>query len=291
MDKVRETLEAYYALGMPRHHWLFEKFLPEGYQATTLSSVRINRLAEVIELKMLVGIFITLTDDFSEHPDYCSEDWVHQLALVTTSPHLSEELLMDSRENRQNAALGLSAQIYQDIFSALRKHSSTQGNLIQAIAFDFQEYYQCLRYSLLVSKQPYIACGVEYRHYSPQNMGMMIVGMIDLLFSPSWKLEELPLMRRIFYLAQRLGHIFNTLATFERERRQGDINNEIILKMMQNVDADSDGVEAAHHLLNEECTALYSSLQEYQLKTFSVPDYLEGIRTLQRLHETLEPYL
>ncbi len=95
---------------------------------------------------------------------------------------------------------------------------------------------------------------------------------------------EFGAIREILLMGQRMGRIFNVLSTRKREAADGDITGEL------SICKDEEQIQVAEQSLRQEVQSLYVQIGEYesQIKAFSVPSFLEGLRKVQELHEKME---
>jgi hypothetical protein len=116
-------------------------------------------------------------------------------------------------------------------------------------------------------------------------MGMVAIGMMDLMALPCLDLAELGEARQVFCLGQRFGRICNVLVTAERERREGDVTSEIAI---------GERFQLPMALrLQHEADSILGVLRERGdgLASFSIPRYAASLDALHALHERLRGVL
>lgn len=274
-----QWLQDYLQLNMGRDERLFTRFLPHGYAITTLSSVSPLLYEHCQLIKWMVGALITLSDDFTDNPQYRSSEWVKAFTAATQSNYQAFSLSAE-----QQKALKLGCQLYEWIQNALVQ-TTAQEKLIPLIEFDLQQYFLNMRFSACLNSDPSMLCKQEYLWYAPHNMGAVIAGMIDLACSDHVDWNEIALMRDVFYCAQRTGHICNTLTTLDRERAEGCLTNEIQLRMLQGQPCSEEAIIMS---LREERSKLHEAIRNKSLNTFCVDSYVNGLQQFQSLHEAMQ---
>lgn len=284
---VEALIKDYFALGFERHIHLFTEFLPKGYAKTTLNSVGNSYYKDLIQIKILLGIFITLYDDFADNPKY-------------QNPHLLTELMkipeQDTGEiNRHKLSkfdrkvLILAESIFFQIHSFLQTLPNAK-RLNSLLLFDLHQFYNGLKYSILVRKIPNIANSMECICYLPHNMGIIMVGMMDLMASIDLIQNEIGTIREFFWYAQRFGNICNTLTTLDRELEQHDFGNEIVL--LAKTALHTTGQDSKYALIKNQLVLeqenIIERLRQFEIRTFSTSEYIKGLMFLQKLHQQMK---
>ncbi len=100
--------------------------------------------------------------------------------------------------------------------------------------YDYRQFFNATLYGYLTNKNLEIINFEEARNYSSANMQIMVLLMIDLMASPSFRNEEIGLTRELFWNIQRMGRIGNSLTTLEREIKEGDYSSETFAYMISN---------------------------------------------------------
>ncbi len=263
---------------MGRDERLFTQFLPLGYAKTTLSCVNASFYERCQLTKWMIGALITLTDDFTDNPEFRSMSWVKGFIAATQDRHQVSPL-----SSKQQQALKLSCQLYEWIQHSIAQ-MTLQPRLIPLIEFDMQQYFLNMHFSTFLNSEPLLICKREYLWHAPHNMGIVIAGMMDLACSNHIEWHEMAAVREVFYSAQRCGHICNTLTTVDREIEEGCVSNEILLRVLHGNNGSEDDIIK---FLKQERAELYQKIHDKSLKTFSTEHYVKGLQQLQILHEDM----
>jgi len=289
MNKLNETvshlIDTYRDVSKIRNIELFSDFLINGYKMTTLSSVEEKHYNNVILAKMHLGMLITLYDDLADNPKFQDNELLEILYML---PFVEEDFI-------KNLSLE-QIKIYElskFLLNGLQRHLKDCPNyevLKDFFHFDIEQIFTANKYSSLITQLPHGASSYESSRYGSFNMGIVAAGMIDLMGSEKFNINELGYSRSIFHSAQRMGRISNLIVTLDRELSEKDLTNELYIKFNYPMDEeDKDYSSIERQTLNE-----FNSLTKRILKHekyifhFSVKDYCEGINNLHKLHLSLK---
>lgn len=276
LNQIERNMGAFAPHRMPA---LFNKFLVQGYTAITLSSVSQEDFSELLRAKLCLGTLITLYDDYADRPSQSDPLLLEDLYQLNFGGNNSLGHLKHDHHPVLNFALSL----FKEMETILNRLPHYQ-HLNQVLRFDLSQFYMANRYSSLVTANPFIANPAENRAYTHHNMGMVLVSMMDLMASKTLDLSELGAIREIFLMGQRMGRIFNVLATRKREIMDGDITGELA-----SYSSEHEAAAAAKRLRQEICELREKILTfDSRIKTFSVKAYVEGLNRVQILHEKME---
>jgi hypothetical protein len=266
---------------------LFNVFLLKGYRAYTLNSVPAANESELLRAKLCLGTLITLYDDFADRPSQANPRLLEKLYQLNFRDYSANSFnsinLINSASGFQEPVLEFARSLFIQIDEAL-KPLPNYKNLIEILNFDLAQFYSANRYSSLLTAYPHLNNYLEKRLYSHHNMGMAMATMMDLMAVENINFSELGQMREVFLLGQRLGRIFNVLATHDREFVDADITGE--LSHVSN----ELHLQQEKRRLRHEISVLQRKIMgfETQIESFSVPAYLRGLTKVQALHEKME---
>jgi hypothetical protein len=294
-SSINVTVEKYLAHLDNRNSQLFTRFLPCGYEFVTLSSVDDNHKQELIIAKCHVGIFITLLDDYADNPSMANPELLKELHKI---PYYTDSLDTSNLTEHENNIVQLAFFIANEFIQRMRLLPAYEKykNIFE---FDLMQFINCNKYFSLATHHPDIINKYEISQWGPFNMGMVIIGMLDIMASPNFVITELGTVREIFYLAQRFGHICNTLTTFSRELIEHDYANEIIVTGLSNNIINKNDIKTLSadelikklqvntNLLVNQRLDILTQLNCLAEKTssFDVKEYITGLNRLQLLHE------
>jgi len=258
---------------------LFNEFLVKGYSAVTLSSVPQERFSELLRAKLCLGTLITLYDDFADRPTKSDPQLLETLyQLRFGEPNV--KLITLPRYRR---VLEFARSLLAEMEGILKRLPHYQ-NLQSILNFDLSQFYSANQFSSVLTAHPYISNALENRLYAHHNMGMVMVGMMDLMAVENLKISEFGPMREVFLMGQRMGRIFNVLTTHKRELADGDITGELSIHVR-----DQD-LALAKRKLRQETLQLHRKIRSHnpQITSFSVQAYLTGLEAVEELHEQME---
>ncbi|WP_413289778.1 hypothetical protein [Bdellovibrio sp. HCB337] len=258
---------------------LFKEFLVQGYTAITLSSVSSDDFQDLLRAKLCMGTLITLYDDYADRPSQYDPELLEDLYQLNFGRYDTVRCM--NLTNRH--VLSFSSSLFKEMNSVLQGLPHYK-HLIEIISFDLMQFYSANRYSSLVTANPHLGNQLENRSYAHHNMGMVIVSMMDLMASKSLKVSELGAIREVLLMGQRMGRIFNVLATSKREAIDGDVTGELATCRTEYE------IENGERSLRQEILDLQNRIASYddRITTFSVEAYLDGLAKVQRLHKKME---
>jgi len=276
-DNYIKKIKVYREYFPHRQEYLFNYFLLKGYQLTTLSSVADEFFSELLSAKLHLGMLITLFDDFADHPNFNKPqllDKLYDLPYFHRNPKSGSALddITQTDCEFSKAAIGLATDICEDMIKSLSilPHYACYRELF---VFDLKQFHQCNRYFEILRKYPKLKNLTEIQYYSSYNMGIVLVGIMDIMASPNFDINELGISREIFILAQRYAKISNNLITFDREINEQDYSSELLLV-------------SENHALQEQKTLLQKMLEiQDKLKSFDAMKYINSMQQLHHLHE------
>ena len=252
-----------------RSRRLFDEFLPIGYEMTTLDTV--TDKTGVVGLKVILGTIITLYDDYADRPDRLNPkllQLLYRIPFETVDVH-SAFLKPNERE-----ALDLAKSLFKKLMDGIEQLPN-YSQLNDLFKFDLKQFFLANLYSELLTQQPNLANRLENKLYLHHNMGIVMAGMIDLMCLSQFNFSNLGKARRLFLLGQRAGRISNVLTTFEREKYEGDLTNELL----------TTGMPA----LEGELVRIFEFMESTEeISAFSTKAYTLGIRRLHSLHLRLK---
>jgi hypothetical protein len=258
---------------------LFNEFLVKGYMAFTLDSVPATKVSDLLRAKLCLGTLITLCDDFADRPTQANPQLLEQLYRF----NFTKFSMVRSLDLRDQHVLDFAHSLFVqmvDIVKPLPHYSQ----LSEILNFDLTQFYSANRYSTLLTAHSYMNNHLEKRLYAHHNMGMIMAAMMDLMAIENLNFSELGSIREVLLMGQRMGRIFNVLATHNREVVDGDITGEL---------SGFDGsveVDMEKRRLCEEVCMLRKKILTYekQITSFSVRAYVEGLAKVQSLHKKME---
>ncbi|STX29396.1 Uncharacterised protein [Legionella beliardensis] len=285
---VESRIADYYKLGFKRNKSLFSEFLPKGYAQVTLNQVPADYFKDLINTKILLGLFITLCDDFVDNPTYANPKLINELAKIPL-----DDVSIDTQglTEFESKVVSFAKELFQQIISFLQKLPHFDC-LKMLLYFDIKQFFNGLHYSQLIRIFPQMTNTVECACYLPHNMGIIIVGMMDLMAIADFDINEFGIIREFFWFAQRFSNICNTLTTFERELNEHDFGNEImLLSAQENRQGDIGSYQEAKEKLIAEQLTIIDQIALYQINSFSTLEYIKGLKYLQSLHQSMQGFI
>lgn len=281
--KIQDTLgsieRTMHILAPYRRPELFNSFLVQGYSAIALSCVPEARRQDLLRAKVCVGTLITLYDDYADRPSRLSTTLLSKLYRLKFEESETPTHLSLTEQGPFDFAQFLFGEI-----RAILQDMPFYSQLKEVLDFDLSQFYSANQFSSLVTGHPFLNSTYENRMYGHHNMGMVLVGTMDLMASNQIDFAEFGRIREVLLMGQRMGRIFNVLTTRKREVADGDITGEI--SGVQN----ELEIEKAIGRLEEEVSKLEEAILTFEtrIRTFSVKSYLEGLQKVGHIHSRME---
>jgi len=277
-EKIETLVRSYEAVSKVRDRRLFTEFLVTGYKQTTLSSVSVAERENVIFAKVCLGMLITLYDDLADNPLFYNPTLLKYLYQLNVGGNYLPYPSMCAADLE---IYDLARHLYLNLQETIC-YFTNYSSLIGILSFDIRQVNLANQYSELITANPSMRNMTESKRFGPYNMGMVAAAMIDLMASPLFDMQDLGRIREILIRGQRLGRIGNLISTYERELKEGDITNEILLH--------PEGPLHYKKILVQEFYEGLSYMKNLQCKVMSVElnSYIDGLTKLYYLHASME---
>lgn len=278
---IDEIIDHYLSIINIRPRVLFSHFLVEGYKITALNTIDPQWAKRSLDAKIMLGMLITLLDDLADNPRYFNPELLRILYQIGGQyPQFKKRFFSAHELKIIKLTEFLIMNIKKTLFSLPNYNS-----LYKIFLFDIWQIYLSNRYSELMTAFPAVRNLTEAKLYGPYNMGMVAAGMIDLMASSSAMIDELGKCREIFLLGQRLGRIGNLIATYEREKNEKDLTNEIFIYNNATIHSHNNYRE----ILKKEHDVGIENIfhQANSIKSFNTQLYSIGLEKLFSLHQSM----
>ena len=278
MKNVKLLAERYQNIFKHRDPRLFTEFLVKGYNQTTLDSVPEGHKEDVVYAKVCLGMIITLYDDLADNPKFFNPKLLKHLYRLNVGDLQKAPLELSENEN---SIYSLALNLFIELENTIRRFENF-SSLRDILAFDISQVFFANQYAELMTAYPQIRNLTESKLHGPYNMGMVAAGMIDLMATANFDMQELGSIREFLIQGQRMGRIGNLISTFEREKSENDMTSEILAQK-----GDTGAYKIG--LQNELSTGLKDLAEKARrLKNSVMNKYVEGLRSLYQLHISME---
>lgn len=278
MKNVKLLAERYQNIFKHRDPRLFTEFLVKGYNQTTLDSVPEGHKENVVYAKVCLGMIITLYDDLADNPKFFNPKLLKHLYRLNVGDLQKAPLELSENEN---SIYSLALNLFIELENTIRRFENF-SSLRDILAFDISQVFFANQYAELMTAYPQIRNLTESKLHGPYNMGMVAAGMIDLMATANFDMQELGSIREFLIQGQRMGRIGNLISTFEREKSENDMTSEILAQK-----GDTGAYKIG--LQNELSTGLKDLAEKARrLKNSVMNKYVEGLRSLYQLHISME---
>jgi hypothetical protein len=276
--------------GRPSFTWKWTCLIMDGI---TLDSVDPELRESVSLSKIASGAFLNvLVDDIADkRKDGQMLERVS--SIICSLPEHAGRAVWGSGEGENE--LGLIARIWGSLNDTIRSFPRYK-EFEEVFLYDYRQFLNAASYACLVNRNLHMMNLPEYQSYLSPSMQAMILGDIDLMASPGFDTNELGMTREVFWKAQRMARIGNSISTFEREFAENDITSEVFpyLVSLNYVKTDDLRIESTSRVLDRAHTTqavigllaewenYHKEIEEFEgrIKSFSVRRFLRGLEGL-----------
>lgn len=217
--ELQHWIDRYEQVGS-RERYLW-KWVRQGVEITTLSSVDSECYDSVCDTKVLGVMLDVLLDDIADHGG--DPQLLDQLLSLPFGPQRLA-LANVSSQDRQYAEFTL------DVWDEIKRRTQAFPGF-EALAavwrYDYLQLFNAMRYSHMINQDISLLNMAEHDLYLPHNMHIMISATVDLMCSPHFRRDELGRLRDAVWHAQCMGRIGNLATTWERELGEGDFTSGV----------------------------------------------------------------
>jgi hypothetical protein len=206
------------------------KFLWQFMQAIfnekgiVLSSVDDEYYDSTVDSKIMLTILVCILDDVID-----VEQDISLLDKMIGLLKFDNEVSDNIKDNK----LILVKRIWNE-FLGIIKQFPRYKEFKDIFNYDFTQMINGLHYSYLVNKNPNMINLTEMHNYDCHNMIVFLMNGIDLMASSTFKIDELPHIRKVFWHAQQMARIGNWLSTWKREVKEKDISSGVFAYVFSN---------------------------------------------------------
>lgn len=263
-----------------------------GFEYVTLPVVRRRLREEVFLAKMISIILNVLFDDLA---DKVKDEKLLRKSMIFCLNSLEK----NNRPPKENTYYRLIRRIWFFLNKIIKKFPRYK-ELKDVFFYDYFQFFSAIQYGLLVNRDTRLINLTEYIISLSFNMQGMIGLTIDLMASPKVNLKELWLLREVFWKAQRMGRIGNSITTWEREMEENDFSSEIFAyavsegilepEKMRKIKKEKLVVKIKRSKITKklffEWERNYNEIKilEKKLKLFNLDHILKGLKNLLILH-------
>jgi hypothetical protein len=200
--------------------------------ANTLPCVHSDYAEKVPTDKTITILFVTLLDDVLEkRRDRAT------FHAVSTIPF--EWQSADRAADADYVAFA--ERVWETLVERLQR-GPEYDTYAELFRYDLRQAINAIEYSDLVIRRPGLATMADMRRYESHNMAMFTYADVDLMHSrferdveSQFEREaDLATLREAVWTAQQMARIGNWVSTWERELREGDYSNGVVVYALEN---------------------------------------------------------
>ena len=276
--------------GRPDFTWRWTCLIMDG---VTLDSVEPELRESVVISKIASCAFLNvLVDDIADKRK--DEQMLERVSsMICSSSEPAGRAVRCSREGENE--LRLIARIWGFLNDSIRSYPRYE-EFEEILLFDYRQFLSAASYACLVNRNVHMMNLPEYQSYLSPSMQGMIGADIDLMASPGFDTNELGMTREVFWKAQRMARIGNSISTFEREFAEDDFTSEVFPYLVSRncLEVDDLTKESTKRILDKAHTTeavmgllaewenYHKEIEEFEgrIKSFSVRRFLRGLEGL-----------
>lgn len=236
-SQVEACFRRYSQVGRrPRYVW---QWCVHGANLTTLPCVLPKLRTHVRDTKVLSIMLCVLLDDCA---DVEGNEVLLEALLKIIGREPSVDLSGFSDAERRYAEVTRSL---SDEYESRIREYPCYPVFEDLLRYDQLQYFNTMRFSNLLNRHLSLLNSAEHDLYLPHAMHMMSFATLDLMCTPTFRLEELGKLREAIWYAQCMGRIGNLLSTWQREIAQRDFTSGVFARAVMNGDLSIGQLETA----------------------------------------------
>jgi len=214
----KEFTSEYYNIGGTRNEFLWKwvhKLTTSRNPGFMLSCVPKEFAEKAALVKDLLVLDVVISDDVADkHKN-------NQLLMALLKVPFEDKLT-----GSVSSDVNLSKKIWKES-AALLKKAPRWNDFREIFMYDMKQTWNSFLYSYVVNTNLAMLNYTETKIYGAHNMIFYLFADIDLMFSPTFEINELPLLREAVWEGQQMARIGNWLSTWERELKETDFSSGV----------------------------------------------------------------
>jgi hypothetical protein len=211
-----EAIETYKSIGH-RNPYLFQ-WLYNVYKKLRLPCADKKYIDDLALTKTKLTIFDVLIDDVADNINFRNKEMLDRLTLIPWQ---------NSDYTHNDPYYKTCKKIWIDCLNSIEKYPRFH-EFEGIFYFDLKQVMNAMEYSWLINFYPEADDSVSNDAYGHHGTMVILHGMIDLMCSPKFDINELGKIRAVLYRAQRIARTGNMLNTYPREFIERDLSSPII---------------------------------------------------------------
>lgn len=191
---------------------------------------------EVLKQKVLLTMFVVLMDDAAEEKQ--DQKLLQQITKIPFQDNITTEKLNAEKTQYIQKSISLWKYLWQNF-----QESPNFNNYRKIFKHDFSQTIDSINYSYIVNQNYHFINSVEAWHFLPYNMNIFAYSDLDLMFTHSNYNETIGGIREVLYKIQTMARIGNWLSTWEREAKEKDFANGVIMHAVEDHQISIDDLE------------------------------------------------
>lgn len=220
-NDIMELVEGYERIFDRRNRFLWKWIGAVFRQGITLSCVDERYFDFVVDyLKIPITMVATILDD--------AVDYYKDRELIDKA----YEIVFYGR-SFNDERLFFFEKLWNYILHAMRELPRFD-EFFPIFEYDVRQMFDAMYYSHLVNTKPEVMNIKEAEIHIANNMVYFLYTGVDLMASPTFDKNELPLLRTVIWHAQQMARIGNWLSTWKRELKERDFSSGVFAYVVSN---------------------------------------------------------
>ncbi|WP_276280374.1 hypothetical protein [Halorussus caseinilyticus] len=191
----------------------------------TLDCVGDKHRQDAAEAKTLMALYTTLMDDIAEKLGDEATFWeLAKTAYPESEPDWERE---DIDSNYADSIRRVWTELIDHLESAPRFEEFEDP-----FTFNLRETVQAMEYTQMSDEYSAFMNSEEMWYFDTQGIGSFLFWTIDLMYSPSFEMDDFREFRQIVYELQHMWRLGNWVTTWELEIYEGDYSTGIIVEAL-----------------------------------------------------------
>jgi hypothetical protein len=282
-----------------RNAYLFD-WLLYMWENLYISSVDKKYVDSLAIVKTKIAVLDTLIDDVADNPSETRDVFFDELLRFAFD---RDNIDWEELTEKEGLYVKATIMVWDDVLQTLKKYPRFR-EFEFVFNFDVHQLMNSMRFSRTINKMPIMNNILENNIYGHHGMTVMMCGTVDLMCSPDFNADELPLMRKVLYYSQQLARLGNMVNTYPREITEKDVSSEVItmaieegivstetFKMGETNNLESE-LERLTKFFREYYHSLNVNIEEIgrKITSIDIDEYMKERDFIQRKYEERDAY-
>lgn len=218
-EELQKWVEKYKEAGGERGEFVWKIFFKIKQEVNVIPVLE-NHKKSLQEIQFLIAMFVVLIDDVVDQKQ--DEVLLSELLKVP----FMKSYIDFGRLDKEKLYLRFSIDICERITLLIKKFPRYK-ELREIFEYDINQTLNAMKYDFIINKNYYLINKTECWLFPPHSMRFIITPTVDLMCSSKFNINELSMLREIFWKVQKMARIGNWISTWEREIFDKDFSSGV----------------------------------------------------------------